>query len=122
MKTLFLDGNRGFMIFSIQYMRAIAALLVVINHAAWKGAQFSTDPLGWFNIGGAGVDLFFIISGYIMCHTVYLKKKNFSSFLNARLKRIMPLYWVLTTMALTIFIIFPAFRTIIALTTAFETL
>ena len=95
------------MIFSIQYMRAIAAVLVVINHAAWKGEQFSTNPLGWFNIGGVGVDLFFIISGYIMCHTVYLKKINFISFLNARIKRIIPLYWVLTTMALTIFIALP---------------
>ena len=95
------------MIFSIQYMRAIAAVMVVINHAAWKGEQLSTNPLGWFNIGGVGVDLFFIISGYIMCHTVYLKKINFRSFLNARIKRIIPLYWVLTTMALTIFVIFP---------------
>jgi len=42
-----------------------------------------------------------------MCHTVYLKKINFRSFLNARVKRIIPLYWILTTVALAIFIIFP---------------
>lgn len=88
-------------------MRAIAAVLVVINHAAWKGEQYSSNPLGWFNIGGVGVDLFFIISGYIMCHTVYLKKISFNRFLVARIKRIIPLYWVLTTMALAIFFIFP---------------
>ena len=46
----------------MQYMRAIAALLVVIHHARFKASIYSTNPLEWFHIGGAGVDLFFIIS------------------------------------------------------------
>ena len=95
------------MIYSVQYMRAIAALLVVVHHAAGKGAQYSSAPLQWFTIGEAGVDLFFIISGYIMCHTVDSKDINFISFITARIKRIIPLYWVLTTMALVIYILFP---------------
>ena len=95
------------MIYSVQYMRAIAALLVVIHHAASKGSQYSSAAFEWFTIGEAGVDLFFIISGYIMCHTVDSKNINFISFLTARVKRIIPLYWVLTTMALLIYILFP---------------
>ena len=95
------------MIYSIQYMRAIAALLVVIHHAAWKGAQYSSDPLSWFNIGGVGVDLFFIISGYIMCYTVQDKPIKVIRFLKARVIRIIPLYWFLTTLALVIFIFIP---------------
>ena len=95
------------MIYSVQYMRAIAALLVVIHHAAWKGEQYSSNPLYWFNVGGIGVDLFFIISGYIMCHTVDKKKIEFSSFIKARFLRIIPLYWLLTTLALSIYIFFP---------------
>lgn len=88
-------------------MRAIAALLVVFHHAAWKGEQYSTNPLAWFSIGSIGVDLFFIISGFIMCHTVNNKKVLFSSFIKARFIRIVPLYWVLTSMALVVFLFFP---------------
>jgi len=88
-------------------MRAIAALLVVIHHAAWKGEQYSSNPLSWFHIGGIGVDLFFIISGYIMCYTVDQKKVDFLSFIKARFLRIIPLYWALTTLALGIYLFFP---------------
>ncbi|NJN75784.1 MAG: acyltransferase [Synechococcaceae cyanobacterium RL_1_2] len=91
------------MLYSVQYMRAIAALLVVIGHAAWKGEQYSYDPLFWFQIGGSGVDLFFIISGYIMCYTVDKKKINLFNFIKARIVRIMPLYWILTSLALIAF-------------------
>jgi exopolysaccharide production protein ExoZ len=95
------------MIYSVQYMRAIAALMVVIHHSAWKGVQYSSDPLSWFNVGGAGVDLFFIISGYIMCITVDQKQIKISSFIKARILRIIPVYWVLTTLALIVFLVFP---------------
>jgi len=96
------------MIYSIQYMRAIAALLVVVHHAIGKGTQYtSTSSFNWFTVGEVGVDLFFIISGYIMCHTVDSKDINFISFIKARIRRIIPLYWVLTTMALVIYLLFP---------------
>ena len=54
------------MVLSVQYMRAIAALLVVFHHCAWKARQYSTDPWGWIAVGECGVNLFFIISGYIV--------------------------------------------------------
>ncbi|MGI9285951.1 MAG: acyltransferase family protein [Pseudomonadales bacterium] len=95
------------MILSIQYMRAIAALLVVFHHVAKKGEQYSTDPLSWYTVGGAGVDLFFIISGYVMCQTTFNRKTNIADFLQARIIRIVPLYWVLTSAALLIFLIMP---------------
>lgn len=90
------------MIYSVQYMRAIAALIVVVSHSAWKGEQYSSDPLSFFNVGGAGVDLFFIISGFIMCHTVENKQIKILSFIKARIRRIIPIYWVLTTLAFVI--------------------
>ncbi len=95
------------MVLSIQYMRALAALLVVLSHVAIKGEQYSTSPLSWFHIGSAGVDLFFIISGYIMCHTVTNRKVGFNGFIIARIKRILPLYWLLTTAALVVFLLLP---------------
>lgn len=57
---------------NIQYLRAIAALLVVLYHSA---GVFSPDgylkPLAAeqiFRFGHAGVELFFVISGYIIYH------------------------------------------------------
>lgn len=95
------------MILSVQYMRAIASILVLMHHAAWKGEQYSTNPMDWFHVGTSGVDLFFIISGYIMCHVVTAKKQSFVIFLKSRCARILPLYWLLTTIALFGFIFFP---------------
>lgn len=95
------------MILSVQYMRAIAALLVVLHHAAWKGKQYSVDPMYWFKIGGVGVDLFFIISGYVMCHATYGKNINIICFMRARLIRILPTYWILTLAALCVYLIMP---------------
>lgn len=59
--TIFDSCRRIFkynMIYSVQYMRAIASFMVVLSQSAFKGEQYSSDPLSWFNIGGAGVDLF----------------------------------------------------------------
>ncbi len=95
------------MLISIQHMRAMAAILVVIHHAAWKGTQYSTNPLDGFIVGNIGVDLFFIISGYIMCFTSDKKRIRFSEFITARVIRIIPLYWILTSVALAIYFILP---------------
>lgn len=95
------------MVLSVQYMRAIAALFVVMHHSIEKGAHYSTNPMGWFQVGDIGVDLFFIISGYIMCHATYNKEISFGKFLKARVIRIIPLYWVLTTVALVIYLVAP---------------
>ncbi len=95
------------MILSMQYMRALASLFVVFHHSGLKAATYSSNPLGWFHVGEAGVDLFFIISGYIMCKTVDSRNTSFGRFLLARIRRIIPLYWVLTSLALIIFIVLP---------------
>ena len=95
------------MIVSIQYMRAIAVLLVMFYHAMGKGEVYSGASWDWFNFGTAGVDLFFIISGYIMCYTARRKKTSIYKFIKARFTRIIPLYWTLTIVALVIYLIMP---------------
>ncbi|RWR01193.1 hypothetical protein ED28_14830 [[Pantoea] beijingensis] len=95
------------MIYSVQYLRGIAALMVVLHHIAIKGSQYDISALNYFHVGYFGVDLFFIISGYIMCHTTANKKITFSKFMGARISRIMPLYWVVTSLAFIIFIVKP---------------
>ncbi|QHM75410.1 hypothetical protein C7M52_01364 [Mixta theicola] len=96
------------MIVSVQILRAIAALMVVMHHIAIKGEQYHNGALSFFHIGQFGVDLFFIISGYIMCYTSDGVKYTFRQFIIKRIKRIIPLYWVITTVALGIYIISPS--------------
>ncbi|MEI8622584.1 acyltransferase [Pseudoalteromonas sp. B129b] len=96
------------MYLSIQYLRALAALMVLLTHTSFKLENNGSDLLSWFNIGGYGVDLFFIISGFIMCLTVQDKKINFTTFMKQRVIRIIPLYWLMTSVALIIFFINPS--------------
>ena len=76
------------MLFNIQVLRAIAALLVVHAHAA------GPTGLGLRWVGGAdGVDLFFVISGFIIAYVAALDP---SQFMTRRLIRIVPIYWTST--------------------------
>ena len=74
---------------SIQYLRGLAALAVVAYHAC----QWSKIP---FDIGSAGVDVFFVISGFIMWRTTSGAGVGPLAFLKKRAIRIVPLYWLVT--------------------------
>jgi exopolysaccharide production protein ExoZ len=94
------------MILSLQYLRGLAALMVLLSHAAWKGQQYAGDPLSWFRIGHAGVDIFFVISGFVMCHTTRAepgREVAIGRFMAHRFGRILPLYWLLSLLALAVF-------------------
>ncbi|WP_366931837.1 acyltransferase family protein [Paraburkholderia xenovorans] len=98
---------RGFlMLISVQYLRGLAAVLVLIHHAIHKQGQLSGSGGEW-QFGVSGVDLFFIISGFIMCHITARRETNARDFLWARVKRIIPLYWTLTLAALAVYIVSP---------------
>lgn len=72
---------------SIQYLRAGAALTVVIYHALQWGT-------GGFDVGRAGVDVFFVISGVIMWTVTDGKVIPPGLFLWRRITRVVPLYWL----------------------------
>ena len=77
---------------SIQILRFLAAFSVMMVHL----------PL--FGFGAWGVDIFFVISGFIM---MYVTESNERSFLVKRIIRIVPLYWMLTLGVFSIAIFFP---------------
>jgi peptidoglycan/LPS O-acetylase OafA/YrhL len=64
------------------------------------------------SFGGAGVDLFFVISGFVM---VYASRPLFGTsrgpaiFVTQRVLRIVPLYWAVTTFYLAVSFLLPAF-------------
>lgn len=79
------------MIQNIQVLRALAALLVVFVHLKPLLAVLGARPFG-----GAGVDLFFVISGFIMVHTTRTAPPSAIAFLKNRVSRVVPLYWLFT--------------------------
>jgi len=94
---------------SIQILRGIAALAVVVHHACLMVSE-NGSRTGWLNrlgyfpdLGAAGVDIFFVISGFIM---VYVSREAFGrpraewQFWQKRIVRIVPLYWFYTTLML----------------------
>ncbi len=86
---------------SIQYLRAIAALLVVLQHAAGM-LPGSLNRLEVFNSGRVGVSIFFVISGLVMHHAA--RQEPACEFIRRRIVRIVPLYWLLTTVLLAIYL------------------
>ncbi|HVA13795.1 MAG TPA: acyltransferase [Stellaceae bacterium] len=74
---------------SIQYMRAIAAVAVLVFHAADRAGTS-------FGVGAAGVDIFFVISGFIMWVITARDPLRPAQFLARRAARIVPLYWLVT--------------------------
>jgi peptidoglycan/LPS O-acetylase OafA/YrhL len=97
---------------SIQLLRAIAAISVVVYHAAAThsahAARGWTKPLSFeAPVGAAGVDLFFVITGFIMVGI----SRFFSNapitpqeFFYRRITRLVPVYWFYTSAMLFLFI------------------
>ncbi len=78
---------------SIQYLRGAAAIAVVIFH------QFQGRAYGLFDLGKYGVDLFFVISGFLMVAMTESRETTPIGFLKDRIVRIVPLYWTATLVA-----------------------
>jgi exopolysaccharide production protein ExoZ len=76
-------------LYGVQYLRAAAALGVVVFHAAERSG-------GHFVIGAAGVDVFFVISGFIMWVISQKRPVTPLRFFGDRLRRVVPIYWMAT--------------------------
>lgn len=88
---------------SIQILRAIAALGVLVHHTAHEVAQKSGArvPFGELVVGAGGVDLFFVISGFVMVYAsqgLFAQPGASRTFILRRIARIVPLYWAVTAL------------------------
>lgn len=87
----------------IDGLRAIAVALVIANHVGF----------GFFSGGFIGVDVFFVISGFLITAIIFpmIKADQFSIawFLSRRIKRLMPvlLFVILVTMIVFSFVLLP---------------
>ena len=102
-------GKRpGANIVSIQYLRAGAALLVVFYHALYQIKEYQgLFEGGIWRFGSAGVDIFFLISGFIMWVTTATRHTTPVGFMKNRIIRIVPMYWIVTLGLFTLSSILP---------------
>jgi peptidoglycan/LPS O-acetylase OafA/YrhL len=89
--------------YEIDLLRFLAALVVVLYHFTYRG--FHADHLSpvdypalgnFFKYGYLGVELFFIISGYVVLLSA--QGKTVSQFFISRVTRLYPAYWVACTL------------------------
>jgi exopolysaccharide production protein ExoZ len=96
---------------AIQGLRGIAALLVVVDHSLLRFSQLTnahpakSDHLSYVaeSLGRHGVEIFFLISGFIMIvtsHEDFKKPHAATGFLWRRIIRIVPLYWLMTALVM----------------------
>ncbi len=95
----------------VQALRAVAALSVAFTHFLHDAIGNGADPDGWLRAAqkfmpwDAGVDIFFVISGFIIVHAsagLFAAPGGWARFIRRRLTRIVPLYWIMTSLFLVV--------------------
>ncbi len=96
----------------IQWLRALAACEVVVCHSNLLTKHVSTQiitPTWYQPLSAIGVELFFIVSGYVICMRVRPSDKG-GAFLASRILRLYPMYWIFTSLAVAAFLLNPAWH------------
>lgn len=93
---------------SIQYLRGVAAVAVVYFHTGVNSANLAWPAFIPRDFGKAGVDIFFVISGFIMVFVTSSRETSPREFLLRRIIRIVPLYWFFTLLVICDGLIYPA--------------
>ncbi len=100
-------------LYSLQGLRGVAVLGVVLFHMMSVESKFSGGDIllpPWLDFFQLGVDLFFVISGFVM---VIVSRGRFQSapeaqrFLFNRVSRIYPTYWLYFFITLAVYLVQP---------------
>lgn len=75
----------------IEALRALAALMVMASHFV---GHLSPTGLGWWSLATTGVDLFFVLSGFVFARVWVQPIRHLPAFLLRRVARVYPLYCV----------------------------
>lgn len=85
----------------IQILRGVAASMVVFHHyclafLVYHGRSAIASYRSFAHVGAAGVDIFFCISGFVIIYSLLARERpvSWGAFVIARIKRIIPLYWL----------------------------
>lgn len=98
---------------NLQALRGLAALMVVAFHSAISENTLlgSNSVAGaWFrSIGYGGVDVFFVISGFIMVFICKNRPISLKHFMRDRFVRVVPIYWAHLLLYVAVIFIFTDF-------------
>jgi exopolysaccharide production protein ExoZ len=89
----------------IQVLRIFAALIVLTMHSAFYTSERLVKQVPVWRSGAWGVDIFFVISGFVMvCSYARLfgRPDGWKVFVARRVERIVPMYWLATTVKIII--------------------
>jgi len=101
-----IDSQRHMTLDGLQIMRGIAAYLVLLLHVTTN--PYTVDYFGFalFPVGKVGVDIFFVLSGFIICFTTE-RQRGAEAFIKKRLARILPIYWSVTLFVFAVGVLVP---------------
>lgn len=101
----------------VQILRFVAAMLVVVMHTTHAISVYQTGR-GYWEAGGSGVDIFFVISGFVMAITTQrlpdrgpARLAAAGIFFRRRILRIVPLYWFYTLLKAVLLLAVPTLAT-----------
>lgn len=83
-----MEGLRGFAVFLVFLVHYVTLIDPWISNSSYT--FYIGDYLR--SIGNSGVDLFFVLSGFLIYGTLIEKKKNFTAYLKRRIIRIYPAF------------------------------
>lgn len=98
----------------VQVLRGVASLLVVLLHTTINSKDILNKDFcdNFFFFGGSGVDIFFVLSGFIItysCGKGLTQPGKLLPFIRRRAVRIFPTYWIIITLFILIQLVLPAF-------------
>ena len=84
---------KGWSSYYLDFVRISAAYIVFVSHAiaAWNPI-FNTNPL-IEKLSHNAVVVFFVLSGFVICHTTLNKKRDFASYFSARFSRLYSIFF-----------------------------
>ena len=103
-------------ILGIQALRGLAALSIATLHIGQAAGAFvgtpGVAPYGWMRRvpWEAGVDVFFVISGFVIVYAsagLFGRADSIGDFLSRRLARVVPLYWLVTSLLILLALLGP---------------
>jgi peptidoglycan/LPS O-acetylase OafA/YrhL len=97
---------------ALDLLRFVAATMVVLFHYTFRGAADGTyisvtfpELNGFTRYGSFGVDLFFVISGFVILLTVDAGGGRPAHFVASRISRLYPAFWAAATLTFVICVV-----------------
>lgn len=92
----------------IQALRILAAVLVLVTHAGFYASERLSPGFRYWDRGATGVELFFVISGFVMVYSstkLIHQRDGWLTFSERRVVRIVPMYWLATTVKVVVMVL-----------------